>query len=234
SPAADRPPPGLRPEPPRVEIAAGTDPVLVTVSLGRGVVHVLADVEMLCNSQIGRNDNMLLAANLVLAGGAPDMVYFDEHHRAASERTLLGPPEEATPEVDPRPVRWMLYGLLAVAALYAAGKAQRFGAPLPPAGEERRSADDYVRALAGIYASAHAGDAALGMLAADLRRRMAAVAGTSPTAPPQRLGERLSRRGLPGAEMARLLADLEVPREPVSDPELVRLAREIAQYERML
>lgn len=218
---------------PRVDIAAGDQPVLMTLRVGRGTVHVLAEVEVLANRCIGREDNAMLAVNLALAGGAPDRVYFDEYHHpfGEPERMAAAPP---APEVDPSPLNRLLLGLLAVAVVYGLGRAQRFGAPAPPRTEERRSAADYVRAFAALYSRAHAREAALAMLGLELRRRMAHAAGTTPSAPPERLGERLARRGLPGAEIAALLAELEDHQGPLTDADLVRLARRIAQYERML
>ncbi len=95
---------------------------LVTVGLGKGHVHVLAEVEMLANREISEADNVVLAANLVFADGA-----------------------------DARPVWWTLWALLAVAAIYAVGRGWRFGAPVVRADEGRRSSADYVRAFADIY-----------------------------------------------------------------------------------
>jgi len=217
--------------PARVDIAAGPDAVVMTLPLGKGTIHVLSDVEILANSQIGREDNVVLAANLVLAGGAPDRLYFDEYHHGTDERQPVFSSER---EVDPAPLEWMLWGLLAVAAVYAIGRAQRLGAPVPPRSGERRSSRDYVRAFAEIYARAQARDAALAMLALELRRKMARAAGTTPAASPERLGDRLQRRGLPGAQMADLLAELEQTEDVPTDADLVRLGRRIAQYERML
>lgn len=214
---------------PRTDVAVGTQAVMMSLPVGEGIVHVIAEVEMLANGEIGENDNAILAANIVFADGAPDVVYFDERSvKWASEA------DENGPKVDSRPLNNVLLALLVIAIIYAMGRAQRFGAAVPPDDDTRRARSDYVRAFAEIYARAQASEAATEMLATGLRRRMSRAAGTTPAAPVERIAERLDRRGLPGAEMAALLAELEATGAHLTDKELIRLARRIADYERML
>jgi len=203
---------------------------LVTVGLGKGHVHVLAEVEMLANREISEADNVVLAANLVFADGAPKRVYFDEYHHFLGSAFGAG-----RSEVDARPVWWTLWALLAVAAIYAVGRGWRFGAPVVRADEGRRSSADYVRAFADIYSRARAGEAAARMLAASFRRSLAHAAAVAPSADPLRIEEGLKRRGLPGEEMVNLLSTLERQAEQqTDDAELLRYARAMANYERML
>ncbi len=218
---------------PRVDIAADGKPVLMTLHLGRGVVHVLSEVELLSNRCLGREDNALLAVNLALAAGAPNHVYFDEYHHPSGAQQRPGP-KAAQRRVDPTPLYHVLAGLLATAVIYGLGRAQRFGAPVPAPPDRRPSATDYVQAFAALYCRAHARDAALAMLAQGLRRKMAHAAHAPPHLPAQGLGERLSARGLPGEKLAALLMELEHPPEPLTDAALVHLGRATAQYERML
>lgn len=214
----------------RTDLTADGRPVLVTIRWGRGRVHVLAEVEILANGQIAKADNVVLAANLAFADAVPGCVHFSEYHHFVG-RAFAGGHEG----VDIRPVRWALWAILAVAAIYALGRAQRFGAPVVRPEQPRRSSAEYVRAFAEIYWRARASGAALGMLAAGFRRRLSQAAGVPPSADPQRLAEGLRRRGLPGDEMVDLLAAVETQAaEQTSEAELVRLARTMARYERML
>ncbi len=216
---------------PREDVAVGSDAVVMSVGLGEGMIHVLADVEMVANAEIGKNDNAILAANLVFADGAPDVVYFRE---PLADGELAFPGEEDEPVVDAGPLNNVVLALLAIAIIYALGRAQRFGAPVPPDDDTRRARSDHVRAFAEIYARAQAGGAAAQMLATGLRRRMSHAAGTTPAAPVERIAERLDQRGLPGAGMAALLAELASTGTNPTEKELIRLARRITEYERML
>ncbi len=218
----------------RIDVAVGTGPVLVTVPVGQGAVHVLADVEVLSNAEMGDNDNAVLAANLVFAGGAPGHVYFDEYHH--HPQVFGGPNLSAGTRVDSAPLKRTVLALLVVIAIYAAGRAQRFGAPVPPRDDQPRASSDYVRAFAEIYRRAEATGAAAQMLTEELRRKMARAARVAPSSSPDRLAEALTARGLSGQEMAALLTEVELgAREgTMTEAQLMRLAQRIAQYEGML
>ena len=214
----------------RVHLLVDGKPALVTVSWGRGEIHVLAEVEMLANGEIAEADNVVLAANLAFAGGAPSCVHFDEYHHSTGR--VFGAGGE---ELDVRPVRWTMWAILAVAVIYALGRAQRFGAPVVKSDEAQRSSAEYVRAFAEIYWRAQASGAALEMLAAGFRRRLAQAVGVPLTTDERRLAEGLRRRGLRGVELVALLRGLmEAGKQKTSVAELVHLARRIEQYERML
>ena len=205
-------------------------PVAVAVEHGRGTVLALAEAEMLANATLPKADNVVLAANLVFAGGAPEMVYFDEYHHGfvGAGGVLAGA------EVDATPFRNTALALLAVAAIYALGRSRRFGAAVRRSDASRRSSADYVRALAQIYARAGAGRPAALMLASGLRRRIAVAVGMPALADVHVLAGELTRRGLPGDEIAELLGKLEGTGETMSSAELLTLAQEVARYERML
>jgi len=80
-----------------------------------------------------------------------------------------------------------------------------------------------------------AGNAALEMLAAAYRRRLAQAAGLAPFADPLRVAQGLSRKGLPGDDMVQLLSTAQLrSQETIDEAELLRFARAMANYERML
>jgi hypothetical protein len=167
---------------------------------------------------------------VVFAGGAPDEVFFDEYHHGV----ITGEGVFAGPEVDTTPFRHTALALLAVAAIYAVGRSRRFGAPEAETDQGRRSSGDYVRALAQVYHRARAASASASMLAGGLRREAAAAAGMPATADDSALAGALDARGLPGEEIAELLGRLEGAGEDMTDDELLRLAQQVAHYERML
>ena len=202
----------------------------VAVRHGEGMAVVLAEVEILANATIRRVDNVVLAANLVFADGAPETVHFDEFHHGFGDDgdVFVGP------EVDVTPFRNTALALLAVGAVYAIGRSRRFGAAVRRSDAGRRSSADYVRALAQVYARGEATATAASMLAAGLRRRAASAAAMPSSAPVAALAGELNRRRLPGDEIAELLAKLEDAEDEMRDGELLTLAQHVAHYERML
>ncbi len=205
-------------------------PAAVRVAFGEGTVVALAEAEMLSNAVLSRADNVVLAANVVFAGGAPEKVHFDEYHHGygGSGGALAGP------RVDPSPFRNTALALLGVAAIYAIGRSRRFGAQAGDAGADRRSSAEYVRALAQVYSQADAGSAAATMLAAGFRRRIAAEVSLPASAQLPALERELQRRGLPGREMTEALRQLEAADDGIPSARLLALARQVARYERML
>ncbi|MFO8079978.1 MAG: DUF4350 domain-containing protein [Armatimonadota bacterium] len=205
-------------------------PVAVTVRHGKGQVMALSEAEILANATLRQADNVILAANLVFAGGAPDTVHFDEYHHglAGGDGVFTGP------EVDVAAFRNTALAALAVALIYALGRSRRFGSPVDGGERRRRSSADYVRALAQVYSRAGAASAAASMLAAGLRRKAASAAVMPSTATPRSLAGGLNARGLPGDEVADLLERLEQADESMNDAQLLALAQRVAHYERML
>ncbi len=197
--------------------------------LGEGRVVALCEAEILANATLREADNVVLAANLAFAGGAPAMAYFDEYHHAIS----LDEGVFAGPQVDASPFRYTIFALLAVAAVYAVGRARRFGAPLPPQEDSRRAGVEFVQAFAQVYARADAAAAAARLLGGGFRRKLARAAGVPASVRRPVLVTALHRRRLPGEEMVALLTRLEQPGE-VSDGTLLEMAQEAARYERML
>jgi hypothetical protein len=225
---------------PEAVVEAGLEPITlfadehgaaaVQIGVGEGIVIAVAEAEVFANATLREADNVVFAANVIFDGGAPDVVYFDEYHRGGER------PGEVfgTAEVDPTPVWNTALALLAVATIYALGRARRFGAPVADAGERRRGSADYVSAFAQLYDRADAAGAAAAMLSAALRRRLAASSGAPSTAPPEALVRGLKRRGLPTDELTGLLARLESADDDLSERELLALAQQVARYERML
>lgn len=218
--------------------------VLLKARHGAGCLYVLADAQMLGNSTLGERDNVVLAANLLFAPGVPE-IHFDEAVHVLRQQLLS---EEAR-ELSTGQALPALLALMAALLLYLVSRGTRFGAPLPLPTVPRRSALEFVNAVADLYRRAGARGAVLGLLRHSFRRRLATLAGASPDLPAEALVAAVTtrqplsgRRGadgtrLPtGAQLVALLQQLE-PREEGHDPderELLALTRLVAHYEEAL
>lgn len=218
-------------EGPAIALLGGADAAAaVAVPVGERPVLVLSEAEMLANATLRNDDNVVFAANLIFAGGAPGRVHFDEYHHGVRRA-------EAAPArtVDVRPLRNAALALMAVLVVFAVGRGRRFGAPTAGAEDRRPRAADYVRAFAAIYARAGAAGPAAAMLHQHLRHQLARAAGMPATTDDERLVEALQRRGKPTAGLGELLARLRTAADGApAGRELVDLARAVADYERML
>lgn len=213
-----------------VLVGEGDGAAVMAVTVGRGRALALAEAEMLANAVLRRDDNVVLAANLVFAGGAPARVHFDEYHHG-----VRGGEPEPERTVDVRPLRNAALALLAVLIVFAVGRGRRFGAPRGGTPDRRPRAADYVRAYALMYARAGAAGAAAGMLHRRLRHELARAAGLPVSADDARLAAELEHRGVSSEGLRALLTHLrDAADRPLTGRELVELARAVADYERKL
>lgn len=195
---------------------------------GRGRVYVISEAEVFANENLARNDNVVFAANL-LFGARAGVVHFDEH----IHMVRVGLSDEAL-ELDPARAYWALRLALLAVALFFIGQMLRFGAPVPLKVRPRRSALEFVEALADLYRRAEARGAVLGILRHTFRQRLAAAVGLSPETPGPALAAAVARqRGVPEAQLAGLLAHLDDPAlaAHLTEHDLLRLARQISTLE---
>ncbi len=160
------------------------------IPLGEGRIIAFADAEPLSNRLADEAPLAVLAVRAALAWTSPgDSVFFDEFSQGlgasrspvrATADFLIGTPAGRTS---------LHLGLVVLLAFFCAGV--RFGAPLAPANDARRSALEHVTALAAVYESAQARETAAVLLLGHLARE-------SRLPPPHDL-----------AEAERLLARLE-------------------------
>lgn len=203
--------------------------VLMKGRLGAGAVYVLSEADILANSYLAHADNVVLAANLLFQG-TQDRVYFDERLHLVS---AVGSAEVRALPV--RRLKLVLWLALAAVAVYLVGLGVRFGSPTPLRERSRRSALEYVAALADLYRRAEARTAIWGLLRQSFRRRLSTLAGTRPDLPAERLAATLAhRRRLDPAQVQDLLAQLEQTPEHPTDEELLRMTRRIAAVEEAL
>lgn len=192
----------------------------MALALGSGRVDVISDVNILSNACIGRADNALLAAALVLPS-PPETAAFDEYHHG------LGHHPSGEAASARRVVQTCIYLLLAALAIYCIADMRRMGRALALRARPRRSITEFVQAVAHLQQRAGVRQAALRTLASSVRRLWAVRLGISPTASPLEFAAAARARRVAGAErLARVLeaADAAAAEPSVSRDEFVRLA----------
>jgi hypothetical protein len=202
--------------------------VAAKASHGRGRVYAISEVEIFANETLARNDNVIFAANL-LFGARAGVVHFDEH----IHMVRVGLSDEAL-ELDPTRAYGALWLALLAVALFFVGRMFRFGAAVPVKVRPRRSALEFVEALADLYRRAEARGAVLGILRHTFRQRLAAAVGLSPETPGPALAAAVARqRGVSESQLAGLLAHLDDPAlaAHLTESDLLRLARQLSTLE---
>ncbi|MEN6301478.1 MAG: DUF4350 domain-containing protein [Armatimonadia bacterium] len=202
---------------------------VMAASHGKGTIYALCDANILANGYLTKADNVILASNLLWQYGQQG-VYFDEfvHNPMALQ--------EEDERLDPSTAIWA--AVLAGAALlvFLLSRGSRFGAAVPLVTPPRRSALEFVGALAELYRRAEARGAVVEILHHSFRRRLGQIAGVSPELPPAALATALGRvRPELQQQVEGLLEQLHdaAQRQP-DERELLHLTRQVAHYEEAL
>lgn len=139
------------------------------IPLGEGRIVALADAAPLSNRFADAAPLAVLAVRAAIAWTSPgDSVFFDEFSQG-----LGGSRSPARATMDflvgtPAGRASLHLGLVVLLAFFCAGL--RFGAPLAPAGDARRSALEHVGALAAVYENARARETAAVLMLGRLAR----------------------------------------------------------------
>jgi hypothetical protein len=210
----------------------GYGSMLVDYAYGGGRVIVMSDPYVVSNAGISRADNLFLAVNLVTGGRAGARVLFDESHQGYG-----GGRNETLAYFRGTPVVWLFaqFALVALALVWTRGR--RFARALPAPHVDRRSKLEFVASMAELQQRARAYDLALENVYARTRRALARYGGLPPTAPPERIAERVAARsgGDKGALEA-LLRECEdaCAGAPLTARRALELARRLRALERDL
>ncbi|MEN6644058.1 MAG: DUF4350 domain-containing protein [Armatimonadia bacterium] len=196
---------------------------------GKGTIYALCDANILANGYLTEADNVILASNILWQYGQQG-VYFDEFlHNPMALR------EENEP-LDPSTAIWaaVLAGIALL--LFLLSRGSRFGAAVPLVTPPRRSALEFVGALAELYRRAEARGAVVEILNHSFRRRLGQIAGVSPELPPAALATALGRvRPELQQQVEGLLEQLhEAAQRQPDERELLHLTRQVAHYEEAL
>lgn len=200
--------------------------VLLKAQIGAGIVYVLSEAEIFSNAFLSKADNVVLAANL----------FFSDRHQqifvAESLHPLLQMKQAAASELPLARFR-LAFGLATGAlAIYLLGVSFRFGRPHPLSIQPRRSALEFVEALADVYWRAGAREAIWDMLRQSFRRQLATRAGLPAEASAEALAEGVARRAhISAAALRQMLAQLDDTPPHISDRGLLAIAQKIAGVE---
>src|SRR5215207_5590946 len=208
----------------------GAGSMLVDYAYGRGRVVVMSDPYVVSNAGINRADNLFLAVNLVAGGRG--RILFDEFHQGYG-----GGRNETLAYFRGTPVVWLFAqgALVALALVWTRGR--RFARALPAPSVDRRSKLEFVASMAELQQRARAYDLALENVYARTRRALARYGGLPPTAPPERIAERVAARsGGDKAALEALLRECEdaCAGAPLKARRALELARSLRGVEREL
>jgi hypothetical protein len=186
----------------RVWAEAGGEPFVTVYPRGRGEVWLLNRPDFVTNRQLRRADNAVLLCRLAEAGlrERPGEIAFDEYFHGMRDRPgiaelLLRPP-----------ALWVSLQALLLLAVVLWHYGPRFGGVRPPPPRTRRSAQEFLDAVAALLARkkdyADAYRTARDELRGDLERELGLPHGT----PADRLAaEAARRRGVASDALLRLL-----------------------------
>lgn len=155
-----------------VVFGSTTDPAVVTARFGSGRVIWCLDDTPIQNDGLARAANVQLLANAAGAAGARTILW-DEHYHG--ERRSMGSYLSGTP------LPWAGAQLLFVALVALAAVARRRGPVHARFVERRASPLEFVDTMAALYERAGAERRAVEGARTQLRRRLAAVSGLSPS-----------------------------------------------------
>ena len=201
--------------------------LLIDYPYGAGRVVLLSDPYIVANNGIGRADNLLLAVNVVAAGGG--LIAFDEFHqgRAATQNALFqyfsGTPVMAI---------CAQLALIGIAIVWSQGR--RFGRPLPLPFVDRRSKLEFVASMAELQQRAKAHDLALENIYARVRRVLVRHAGLSNSSPRAEIARRVAMRsGINQQELETLMRNCEdtINGAATGARETLRMAQRLREIE---
>jgi hypothetical protein len=203
--------------------------VLASANMGAGHILWLTDPYLVANNGIAEADNVVLALNLFHT--APQgLIAFDEFHHGYSSAGSEG----VMAYFEGKPVKWMFWQMMLIAALLVYTYGRRFARPLPLRRESRTTNLEFVSSMANISRLAKASDLAMQNIYSDFRNKLCRYSGLPGRTDSPRLAAVAARR-MQGSErdLRNLLARCEkvVQGEPTSDAELLKLVTRIREIE---
>jgi hypothetical protein len=167
---------------------------IVTHKLGRGRLIVLSDSSFLANGQIGKNDNSVLAVNLVcyaLSQATGKRLVFDEYHLGYGyHKTGF---DVLSVMLFTTAAGWSVLSLTAAGVLFMIYKGRRFGIRRSLEKKRRRSKLEYIYAVGSTYRSAGANRLTLELILNWLKRKSTNLTGLAQNASNRAIAAELSR-----------------------------------------
>lgn len=203
--------------------------VLADALVGKGRVLALTDPYLVANNGIAEADNLMLAVNL-FANAPAGIIAFDEFHHGYSSSQSEG----TLAYFEGKPVKWMFWQMVLIAALLVYTYGRRFARPVPLKRESRTTNLEFVSSMANISRLAKASDLAMQNIYSDFRNKLCRYSGLPTRVDSPRLAATAARR-MQGDErdLRDLLAKCErvIHGEPTSEADLLKLVTRIREIE---
>ena len=156
---------------------------IATHKLGRGHLIILSDSSFLANGQIGKDDNSVLAVNLVcyaLSQARGKRLVFDEYHLGYGyHKTGL---DVLSVMLFTTAAGWSVLSLTVAGVLFMIYKGRRFGTRRSLEKKRRRSKLEYIYAVGSTYRSAGANRLTLELILDWLKRKSTNLTGLAENA----------------------------------------------------
>ena len=192
----------------------GAAAYLLIRNVGQGAVVALGGPLIWTNAMLGKLDNSVLAADLLVPRPGVRLTWLNG--------TLAGGGQRSLTDLIPERVVEALAQLAVAVVLLALWRGRRLGRPVLEPQPVELPGSELVVAVGNLLHQGHKIDRATAILRADLARRLAERAGVSPGAPPQILAQATAART--GLDPATILATLAGP-APADEAGLVALAQ---------
>jgi hypothetical protein len=189
---------------------------LLLQPLGSGTVVRLGGASVLINQELGKADNGVLLAGLLLpAEGATVQVL---------QPPLPGEGDAGLGDLIAPRVRLALWQLVVAFVLLALWRARRLGRPVPEPQPVQLPGAELVVAVGNLLQRAKGRGQAAGLLTDDLRRSLAERLGLPSSAPPDQVADTVAARtGIPRERVLRALTQAT----PRDEAELVALSQAV-------
>lgn len=195
---------------------------LVAREEGEGTVVSLGGPQTFTNVELGRADNALLAASLLLPPEDGAVAVLDAPPPAAAEAGLL--------DLIPTGVKLAIVQLLVAFGVVVLWRARRLGRPVVEPSPVEVPGSELVVARGNLLQAAGAPGHAAAFLRDDARRMLTERLGLVPAASPETIADAAAART--GAERAQVLAVLTGEDGQVGDAGLVALCQAIEEVRR--
>jgi hypothetical protein len=203
--------------------------VLADANVGKGRVLLLTDPYLIANNGIAEADNVILGLNL-LTGAPGGIIAFDEYHHGYGSAVSEG----LMAYFEGKPVKWMFWQMVLIAALLIYTYGRRFARPLPLRRESRTTNLEFVSSMANITRLAKASDLAMQNIYSDFRNKLCRYSGLPTRVDSPRLAATAARRMQRNeGDLRDLLAKCEkvIHGEATSDADLLKLVTRIREIE---
>jgi hypothetical protein len=208
---------------------------VVTRELGYGHIIILTDSSFLANGQIGKNDNSVLAVNLVsyaLSKARGKRVVFDEYHLGFGYHQTGF--RVMSKMLFSTAAGWTVLSLTFAGVLYLIYKGRRFGIRRSIEKKSRRSKLEYIYAAGSTYSSAGANRLTLQIILNWLKHKLTNLTGLAQNASNRLIAAELSRRsGKDNLRYEDVLdrCDTLVAQKRLSERQMLLIVKELARIE---